>query len=204
MCPVCGLPFRTLADAPTGGPSDHPCARCLRHPPHFRRARARAIYRPDADQDPLRHALHRYKYGRDVSLAPLLGGLLHDMAPTPGDVDLVVPVPLHLARLRWRGFNQAQLLAAPLARAAGLRIDPHVLARVRPTTPQVGLPERERRSNVRGAFAVRDAGRVAGRRLLLVDDVYTTGATVNECARVLRRAGARSVDVLVLARATVA
>jgi len=115
--------------------------------------------------------------------------------------DLLVPVPLHLRRLRWRGFNQALLLTRPLAQRCGARLDPFVLARTRPTSPQVGLDEAARRRNIAGAFAVRDPAVVRRRSVLLIDDVYTTGATVEECARVLRRAGASRVDVLVLARA---
>ena len=113
--------------------------------------------------------------------------------------DVIIPVPLHIDRLRWRGFNQAQLLLRPFAGTCA--IDPYSLARIRPTRPQVGLPEAERRDNVAGAFRVVRPERVAGLRILLVDDVYTTGATVNECGGALRRAGAQAVDVLVLARA---
>lgn len=174
----------------------------MRHPPSFRRARAGALYRAAAPDDPLRRALHRYKYARDITMARPLGTLFATAGNTVGsDLELIVPVPLHLTRLRWRGFNQAQLLARPLSRSTGVPIDTHALDRIRPTRAQVGLHEHERRANVRGAFRVYDRARVANRRILLVDDVYTTGATVNECARVLRNAGANSVDVLVLARA---
>jgi ComF family protein len=112
-----------------------------------------------------------------------------------------MPVPLHVSRLRWRGFNQAQLLATPLARQAGVPLDALSLERIRHTRPQVELTEAERRRNVAHAFRVTRPGRVHRRRILLVDDVYTTGATVDECSRELKRAGAASVDVLVLARA---
>jgi len=205
MCPVCGLPF-SVASAPGSEPDrlrrDHHCGPCLQRPPQFRRARACAVYRAATPGDPLRRALHRYKYGRDITLARPLAALVGAAAGhVVADADVIVPVPLHLSRLRWRGFNQAQLLAGPVGRAAGVPIDPHAIDRVRATRAQVELPELERRTNVRGAFEVPDRRRVVDRRVLLVDDVYTTGATVNECARVLRRAGARSVDVVVLARA---
>jgi ComF family protein len=200
LCICCGAPFQTR------GGADHRCGRCVAHPPRFGRARACAIYdardRDDAGagSDPLKALLQRYKYHRDVGLAPLLGALLARRAPlSPVEYDAIVPVPLHISRLRWRGFNQAQLLARGFA--GGRAIDPYALARVRPTRPQVDLHESERRHNVAGAFQVVRPERVAGRRILLVDDVYTTGATVDECSHVLRRAGARSVDVLVLARA---
>lgn len=204
MCPICSLPFAT-AQAPGTEPAanrgDHHCGPCLQRRPRFRRARACGVYRASATADPLRRALQRYKYGRDVTLARPLGALLAAVSAVHADTDLIVPVPLHLSRLRWRGFNQAQLLARPVSRLTGILVDPHALDRVRATRAQVELRGRERLANVRGAFRVVDRRRVADRRILLVDDVYTTGATVNECAQVLQRAGARSVDVLVLARA---
>jgi ComF family protein len=200
LCTICGAPFRTR------GGADHPCGRCLTRPPHFGRARACAIYdardtvNASAGGDPLKSVLQRYKYNRDIGLAPLLGALLAQRAPLlAAEYDVIIPVPLHVSRLRWRGFNQAQLLAHPFA-ATGA-IDPYSLARVRPTRPQVDLHESERRHNVAGAFRVVRPERIDGQRILLVDDVYTTGATVDECSHALRRAGADSVDVLVLARA---
>ena len=116
------------------------------------------------------------------------------------DFDLIVPVPLHPRRLRWRGFNQSVLLGREVGRAWGLRLDPFVLKRRKETAPQSGLALKERRPNVRGAFAVVPRRSVEGLRLLLVDDIYTSGATVNECARVLLRSGAREVQVLTLGR----
>jgi ComF family protein len=113
----------------------------------------------------------------------------------------LIPVPLHPERLRWRGFNQSLLLSRPLARAWNVPVDPFVLRRRRATPPQVGLDERARRLNVGGAFAVAEGASLKDLGVLLIDDVFTTGATVNECAITLRRAGAARVDVLVLARA---
>jgi ComF family protein len=151
---------------------------------------------------PLKTVLQRYKYNRDVSLALPLAQLLIERLPFRVlHYDVLMPVPLHLDRLRWRGFNQAQLLATALARSSGVRVDAFSLRRIRPTIPQVQLNETARRRNVAQAFQVARPQRVQGQRILLFDDVYTTGATVNECSRMLRRAGARSVDVLVLARA---
>jgi ComF family protein len=144
--------------------------------------------------------LHRYKYDRDVTLAAPMGRILADLCPLAPCHEILVPVPLHVARLRWRGFNQALLLAKELATRRRLRIAPSLLRRNRPTMPQVGLNERDRRRNLTGAFSVTDDRAVRGRNVLLVDDVLTTGATAEECARSLRRAGARRVDVLVLAR----
>jgi ComF family protein len=109
-------------------------------------------------------------------------------------------VPLHRTRLRWRGFNQAALLGVALARRLNCPLDVATLARVHSTPSQTARDRAERRRNVRDAFAVRRPLRVAGQRVLLVDDVMTTGATADECARMLRAAGARRIDVLTLAR----
>lgn len=146
-------------------------------------------------------ALHRLKYGRDVSLAPALASVLTTRAHNTSEYDCVLPVPLHRTRLRWRGFNQSLLLARGLCGGRRGRLAPWPLARRRATPPQVGLGETERRRNVRDAFVVVRPDSIRGATVLLVDDVMTTGATVDECARVLRRAGARHVDVLVLLRA---
>jgi ComF family protein len=193
LCATCGESFAGV------GP-DHRCSRCLTRPPHFTRARACAVYRTD-ERSPLIEALHRFKYGRDITLAPVLGVFLANHCPLPVDHDLVVPVPLDLARLRWRGFNQAAALARVLAARCGRPWHPLALRRCRPTPPQVGLGKDDRRRNVAGAFAVCDRAAVRGRTVLLVDDVLTTGATVEECAKTLCRAGALRVDVVALARA---
>jgi len=193
LCLICGECF-------AGAGPDHLCSRCARRPPYFHRARACAVYGRDR-ASPLIDALHRFKYERDVTLAPILGAYLSDRCPLPVDHDVIVPVPLDLTRLRWRGFNQAAMLAAALARRTGRPIAPRALTRCRLTAPQVGLGEEERRRNVADAFAVRDCRSIEDTRVLLVDDVMTTGTTVNECAKMLRRAGAIAVDVVVLARA---
>lgn len=193
LCPCCGESF-----AGTG--PDHLCHRCAQRHPRFARARACTLYRSDRP-DPIITTLHRFKYGRDVTLAGMLGRFLAAHSPLQIDQDLVVPVPLHPDRLRWRGFNQALSLARRLVPRGDPRLAPMALVRQRATLAQVGLGEADRRSNIRGAFAVRDPARLRGRRVLLVDDVMTTGATADECAGTLRRAGARQVDVLVLARA---
>lgn len=194
LCPSCGLPTPTATGVP--------CTPCRRRPPAFRRARACATYGAAGRGAPLESVLHRFKYERDLSQRDALAALVTDRCPFDlRDYDVIVPVPLHLSRLRWRGFNQAQHLALPLARRAALTVDPFLLERVRATTPQVGLDARSRRRNVRGAFRVARPGPVAGRRVLLVDDVYTSGATADACARELVGAQAEVVDVLVLAHA---
>jgi ComF family protein len=188
LCPCCGVVFA----ARDGG--DRLCGICTTEPPPFARARAAAIY-----DGPVAAAVKRFKFGRRMAYLPLMQSWLQ--APPGRELaaaaDLVAPVPLHPRRLKARGFNQAWLLAqafseAPLAREA--------LVRRRHTAPQVGLNPKQRLDNVRGAFAVPDPALVTGKKVLLVDDLYTTGATVKECARVLRRAGARRVEVLTVAR----
>ena len=114
--------------------------------------------------------------------------------------DFLVPVPLHLKRLRQRGFNQAVLLALALFPDLKNKVNPFLLERCRWTEPQTGLNGKQRRKNLRNAFELRHPARVEGRTILLLDDIFTTGSTVNECARTLRRAGAKEVRVLTLAR----
>jgi ComF family protein len=193
MCTACGLPFAGV------GPN-HVCTACRARPPRFRHARARAAV-DRRHHSPLIEVLARFKYGRDITLAPVLSALLAEALPLPNEHDLILPIPLHLDRLRWRGFNQAVPLARAIGRSFGRPVDLFALTRQRATVPQVGLGAGDRRRNVRGAFAVRRSEQVRGRTVLLVDDVMTTGATAHECARVLHRAGARAVDVAVLARA---
>jgi len=196
-CRRCGLPF--LQPARIG----YECGACTLRPPAYRRARACALYRGGAARtEPLSAVLHQFKYGRDVTLACGLGVLLRNANLFRlDDYDVIVPVPLHLERLRWRGFNQSLLLARHLARGSSVPVAPRLLRRTRPTAPQVDLDEAARKANVAGAFVAAPT-QTRKRRILLVDDVLTTGATVHECSRALRRAGAAAVDVVVLARAT--
>lgn len=193
-CPVCGEPFPGL-----GGTL--PCDACRRAPPPYAFARAVAAYR-----DGMRDAIHELKYSGRTVLATPLGRLLAEAGPEVVPValdewaDALVPVPLHPARLAERGFNQAELLLAPCRSAWGLPVLGHALVRTRATLPQTDLDAEARRANVRDAFRVRRPAEVAGRRLLLVDDVLTTGATAGSAARALRAAGATAVGVLALAR----
>jgi ComF family protein len=147
---------------------------------------------------PLADALRRLKYEGRTELAPAVATLLqHGVRPHAGRVDVVVPVPLHRRRLLERGFNQAALLAGPLARSLGVAMDVRRLRRRRPTPPQVGLEPDARRHNVRGAFVGRaDPKRP---RVLLIDDVRTTGATLRAAADALRAAGATEVCTLAVA-----
>jgi ComF family protein len=197
LCERCGGP---LESASTGAPE---CARCGRTPPHFRRARSVARYRTAAEDEPesLPALIRRHKYGLDQSVGRALVEFLPAELPVEAaEIEVVIPVPLHRRRLWWRGFNQAAILAAEIARRIGAPLDTAALIRTRATRPQTARHHDDRIRNVRGAFVVRAPGRIAGRRVLLVDDVMTTGATVDECARTLVRSGATSVDVFTLAR----
>jgi ComF family protein len=148
---------------------------------------------------PLADAIQRLKYAGRSELARPLGALLADYAIVFGGlVERVVPVPLHPSRLRERGFNQSALLARPVARALGVPFDPYWLARVRPTRDQASLAREARGHNLRGAFAARG---VRAQRVLLIDDVRTTGATLAEASEALLRAGCERVHTLALARA---
>lgn len=196
LCAVCGMPI--VFSSASGW-----CGRCAESPPHFSRARAIARYRAGSDEDAqmLPSLIRRHKYGLDQSLARALAECLDPLPFAPGEHDLIMPVPLHYARLRWRGFNQAALLGSVIARRLGRPLNSNTLLRVRETTPQTGQNMRERRRNMRNAFTVRRPATVANRTILLIDDVITTGSTADECARTLLAAGARKVEVLTLARA---
>jgi ComF family protein len=151
---------------------------------------------------PLREGIHRFKYEGERGLAGPLAGLLSPAARSlPWPIDVVVPVPLHPARERQRGYNQSVLLAQALAKVTRAPLDIRSLRRERDTRPQMGLTAAERRANVVGAFAGRP-GALAGKRVMLLDDVCTTGSTLEACAQAARQAGAGAVWALVLARAS--
>ncbi|HXD89543.1 MAG TPA: ComF family protein [Candidatus Binataceae bacterium] len=198
LCAACGVPIEVSDDQVQPGW----CRDCTASPPHFTAARAVARYRSgEEDRAALPSIIRRHKYGRDQSLAHALVEFIGEPLPlVENDYDVVIPVPLHVARLRWRGFNQAALIAATVARRLGRPLDVRSLIRPRATAPQTAQDRAARHRNVRDAFAVRRPARVANRRVLLIDDVLTTGSTVDECARTLLAAGARRVDVLALAR----
>jgi ComF family protein len=192
LCPFCGRPFSS------GGGKDHVCADCLATPPSFEIARALYIY-----EGLLMTAVHEFKYSRKSSLARSLGPLLASYAAKwLGKYEgvLVMPVPLHPKRLRQRNFNQSLLLARPVASRLNADLDCLSLRRTRFTQPQARLTSDERKKNVRKAFAVVEPNGLKGRRVLLVDDVATTGSTLNECAGALKKAGVKEVFCLVLAR----
>ncbi len=167
-------------------------------PPAYQRARAAVRF----DEIP-RALVHRFKYGDRLDLAPMMGRWIsHAGRELLAEADALVPVPLHWRRLWARRFNQSAMLAAAISAESGVPVAAGVLKRVKPTAQQVGLSRTERAANLQGAFRVppEAKGAIAGRRLVLVDDVLTSGATVDGCARTLLRGGAANVDVLVFAR----
>ena len=193
VCPVCGLPFDF---DPLG---ETPCAACIAYPPDF--DKARAILRYD---DASRKPVLALKHADRLDLVPAFGRWLERTGrELLSQSDMVVPVPLHRLRLWSRRYNQSAELARALARFSGVPLDVLSLRRSRRTPSQGEMPSASaRRRNVRGAFAVPGERKAAvnGKRVLLVDDVLTTGATANACARTLKRAGAEKVHVLALAR----
>ena len=191
FCVSCRTPFLNSFPLDTSGR----CALC--------RSEARgfdAAYSFGAYDGSLRALIHLYKYGRIRTLARPLAGFLMTAYPREQRFDAIVPMPLHWRRRWQRGFNQSHLLASELGRTCGLPVVAAV-RRVHGTAPQAGLTSARRRANVAHAFAVAPGDSIRGLRLLVVDDVMTTGATARACARTLRQAGAAYVAVLTLARA---
>ena len=185
FCPRCGEPQT----------HDLICRKCLTHPPAYDALRSFAIF-----CGPIQEALHRLKYKRDIGLGEILSKHLIELYNQfDWSIDIVSPVPLSAHRIKERGYNQASMLARPLAYAIGKPYQV-VLRKNRDTRSQVGLSARERQQNVAGAFtSVPD--QVKGRTILVIDDVTTTGSTINACAQALRQAGASAVYGLTLARA---
>jgi ComF family protein len=185
-CHSCGLPLQATEQTT--------CGACLARPPRIARARAAVAY-----DDLSRSLAIRLKYGRKVAVARTMARY---MAPLvgPGADRILVPVPLHRARLWRRGFNQSALVALELARRLNIEADPLALERTRRTPPLKGMSLLQRRKTVAGAFRVRDSSAVAGKTVILVDDVLTTGSTADACARTLKRAGAERVELVSWAR----
>jgi len=192
FCNRCGLPYEGEITTP------FECTNCREMDLHFRFARSAAV----ADGVTL-EAIHRYKYRRALWFEPFLADLLVRAAKQElgqMDWDWIVPVPLHPTKKREREFNQAERLAAQLHRALGIPVNPKALRRIAPTRTQTQLTREERAANVRNAFAVGDGAQLKNARVIVLDDVLTTGATTSACARVLRQAGAVDVCVWTVAR----
>jgi len=187
-CPRCALPLETAAPA---------CGACLEREPPFA-----AAWAPFRYEHPLDLLEARFKFRSDLAAGRVLAQLLIERAAAdaPARPDLIVPVPLHVARLRERGYNQALELAKPLAAALDIPLQHDLFVRTKPTPPQTGLDAKARRRNLRGAFAIAPRATWPA-HVVIFDDVMTTGATMRECARMLLRSGVERVDVWALARA---
>ncbi len=201
LCICCGLPFSSRQD------QDHYCGACLASGREFGIARAPLVY-----DRIITEVIHCFKYRGKIQLARPLGELLLTAFARFWDinsVDLILPVPLHSSRLRRRGFNQAGLLIRNWYKIAHrhfgdlshIRIADDILIRTMATAPQSALGRAQRSQNIKNAFGLDGEEKIRGKKILLIDDVYTTGATVNECGRLLLKSGAQGVDVLTLARA---
>ena len=196
-CNRCGMPF---AFSPTGGNITFLCGACLDHPPAFDMARQALVY-----DDTSRDMILKFKYADKLhfskTFALWLKRAAADLLPT---TDIIAPVPLHRFKLWRRRYNQASLLATALARQTHILCLPDLLERNRATKPHRGMTIKDRKNNVRDAFAVRErhAASLKGKNVLIVDDVHTTGATLNECARALFHGGANKIYALSLARVT--
>lgn len=196
LCDACDaqLPRLTEPHCPQCAaltPDGHLCGACLKHPPHFDRVIAACVY-----TEPLAGLIQSYKYNDMLALAPLFASLLSTQI---SKVDCIVPLPLSRARLRERGFNQALEVARLLSNNAGISLATHLCKRVRNTAPQAALPRDARARNIRGAFVCNED--LSGKHIAIVDDVMTTGATLNEIAKTLKRAGAQRVEGWIIARA---
>lgn len=185
-CPCCGAPG-----------SDNICPLCLHHSFAFDRARSLLIY-----QEPIRSLIHQLKFSGSLAGLSSFATLAKEVTPDAlfHEPDFILPVPLHIQRLRWRGFNQSLLLAKVCFPAWRKKIEPDLLQRHRATVPQTQLDGVTRRSNLDGAFSLPAPELVRGRNVLLVDDVFTTGSTLDECAKVLRAAGAAEIAAFTLAK----
>lgn len=190
-CSRCGLPFEY--DAGEGAE----CGACLAEPPSFDRLRAAVAYGEVA-----RKVALKLKYSDRPAMAETLAYFMRRHLKDDDDDGILIPVPLHRWRIWKRGYNQSALIAQALGRRSGLKMELDLLRRTRATPPLKGMGRRERALTVRGAFSMRSgAGAIIeGRHLILIDDVYTTGATANACAKQLKRAGARSVNIICWAR----
>jgi ComF family protein len=192
LCPICGINF---PDSPA---ARHICGECAEQKPYFSIARAMFSY-----ETMILEAIHRFKYRHDFFVGETLAAWMADY-PFP-DMDflqysLILPVPLHIKRLRERGFNQSLILSYALGKKRKIPVDFSLLKRKKFTETQTGMHKNERKLNIKGAFQITDERKTAGQSIILVDDVFTTGATVNECSRALREAKADKIAVLTLAR----
>jgi ComF family protein len=185
-CQTCGMPLEATEETT--------CGACLARPPRIARTRAAVAY-----DDLSRSLAIRLKYGRKIAIARTMARYMAPLV-SPGADLILVPVPLHRTRLWQRGFNQSALVAREISRRLGIASDPLALRRTRRTPPLKGMSPLQRRKTVAGAFRVRNKAAIAGKTVVLVDDVLTTGSTAEACARTLKRAGAARVELVSWAR----
>ena len=188
-CSKCGEPLKTEGR--------EICLRCATGVTYFQQLKSYAVY-----QDPLKSAIQQFKYKRNLGLGEIFAGDLMDILKKSNwQIDLIVPVPLSKTRIRERGYNQALVLARPLGWKMEIPVQENLLVRHRDTKPQVGLSLAEREQNLQDAFRTKDSGCIAGKNILIVDDVITSGSTMNACAKAFHEAGAGAVYGVSLARA---
>lgn len=193
LCQSCGIPF---SDIYLENPDSLICGTCVENPPVFERARAVIVYNDDS-----RSLITRFKYADRTDLAPAFARWMTRVGgDLLADADVILPVPLHRWRLLTRTYNQSAYLARRIAQLSGVPAEYGALRRVKATPSQGGLSASARKRNVASAFAIIKPEAVSGKRIVLVDDVLTTGATLNACAKVLRHSGATAVDAIVIGR----
>lgn len=191
-CAVCGIPFEFDVDL------ELRCAKCAQEKPFF--DSALSLFRYD---DASQNIIHQLKYNDKTYLAKYLAGWLHSRVGSKlQGYDYVIPVPMHRQRLKKRFYNQSALLAKYLSNLAGVEFSPNLLVKHKATSPQTGLSKAARFKNIRNSFSLNSAYKqqIVGANIILVDDVYTTGATLNECSRILKKASCAKIKVLTLAR----
>ncbi|MEI6519875.1 MAG: ComF family protein [bacterium] len=188
-CNICAKPLDPLA---TGG---NLCVDCKEELPAFQNCRCAGYYK-----DELRHSIHLMKYEGIRAIAPKLAQFTIDNIDITGlPIDIIIPVPLHNDRLQMRGFNQSGLIADEIGKLLNIEVDHEIMSRVVNTTPQMQLPAKERKKNIRGAFKVEKS--ITGKNICILDDVFTTGSTLNECAATAMKADAKNISVITVARA---
>jgi len=186
ICQICGKPLVSEASIT--------CADCIVDKPIFKMARSPGLY-----EGVLRVAINLFKYYGIKRLSKPLSGMMFTLLDNKHPVDVIIPVPLYKKRLRQRGFNQSALFAKHLANHIGTPLFLNCLIKIRDTMPQVGLNAKERKKNIKNSFAVISREFIQGKNIMLVDDVFTTGATVRECSKLLKKAGAENIYALTLA-----
>lgn len=197
ICLRCGVPF-DFAETPDGSVSSHFCGGCLQGGFYFERARSVAFY-----DGLLKDMLHKFKYEGKLNLGGALSNILIGNFPDDLDIpDIILPVPIYIGKLRKREYNQSVVLGENLSKYLRVSFNPFVLKKIRDTRPQFEIKSKdEKRKNVKGAFSVENSERIKEKSVLVIDDIFTTGSTIDECARALLDSGTSRVQVVTLMRA---